>query len=225
MSIAAIVVPGVFLVLMAYQPGVLGALQRDRGALGHGEWWRILSPLLVDSDGWIQWLFVSLGFATVGAAVERRIGRWPWVTLFLVGALAGELAGYAWQPYGGGTSIALCGLIGGLTVWQVRRAQPVMLLETIYAVAFAGGLTGVAVLSVLDANAVVESISVVVVGGLTVNILLQVHRRGRDRGVALIAAVLVGLAALALLVCRDNHGAALLAGLAGGWLVTPVRDT
>ncbi len=37
----------------------------------------------------------------------------------------GEIAGYPWQPYGGGSSITLSGLLGGLIMLMLKRDGPV----------------------------------------------------------------------------------------------------
>ena len=55
------------------------------------------------------------------------IGRGWWVIAYVVAGLAGEVAGIIWQPVGGGNSVAICGLIGLFSVWQVtmpRRGGP-----------------------------------------------------------------------------------------------------
>jgi hypothetical protein len=61
----------------------------------------------------------------VGFLVERSFGAGRWLILYLTGALAGELAGAAWQSEGAGSSVAICGLLGGLAVWLLWRRRPI----------------------------------------------------------------------------------------------------
>jgi rhomboid protease GluP len=37
--------------------------------------------------------------------------------------VTGECTGLAWRPYGAGSSVAICGLLGALAVWMVCRIQ------------------------------------------------------------------------------------------------------
>ena len=38
--------------------------------------------------------------------------------------LTGEIAGYFWEPYNAGMSVAGAGLLGGLAAWMIVQAQP-----------------------------------------------------------------------------------------------------
>ena len=95
---------------------VTRALARDR-AFGDGEWWRLLSPILVNPEGWHQILFNLVALLVFGTAAERVFGRARWIALYLAGALAGELFSYATGNYSAGTSVAVAGLFGGLLAW------------------------------------------------------------------------------------------------------------
>lgn len=101
-------------------PEVLEALRRDPVALRQGEWWRAVTPLLVHSEGLAQFLFNVAGIAIVGTYCETRLGLWPVLAFYLAGSAAGEVAGYLWQPFGAGASVALFGLIGGIAVGTLR---------------------------------------------------------------------------------------------------------
>jgi rhomboid protease GluP len=76
--------------------GVLDALEREPGVLARDEWWRLLTPLLVNDGGWPH-LAANAALVVVGVSVERAFGRRLWLALYLAGGLAGELADYAWQ--------------------------------------------------------------------------------------------------------------------------------
>nr|WP_186337835.1 MULTISPECIES: rhomboid family intramembrane serine protease [Streptomyces] len=103
-------------------PEVFEALRRDPGALASGEWWRALSPLLVQSSG-RQPLVTVPAVAALGIPVERIYGAKGMLALYLVPAAVGEGLGYAWQPHGAGNSIAALGLACGLGSWLFLPAQ------------------------------------------------------------------------------------------------------
>jgi membrane associated rhomboid family serine protease len=102
-------------------PQVLSALCRDRDGLRAGQWWRILTPLLVHDEGWRQVVLNFLAIAVLGVIVERLYGHFPWLVFYLGAGLVGEIAGYAWQPHGAGASVGGAGLLGALLVWLLVR--------------------------------------------------------------------------------------------------------
>ncbi len=114
-----LLVTGIFTAFQFPFPGVLETLRRDPQALASGQWWRMVTPLLVHSDGWPQIVFNFAAIAVFGVLAERVFGHWRWLLLYLVGGIAGEIAGYAWQPFGAGASVGLFGLVGGLLAWQL----------------------------------------------------------------------------------------------------------
>jgi rhomboid protease GluP len=107
---------------MLVWPMIGTALQRHPAMLS-GEWWRFVTTWLVLTDGWIQIAVNSIGLLGFGIAVERQIGRLWWIVGYVVAGLAGEVAGIFWQPVGGGNSVAICGLIGLFSVWQIGRTE------------------------------------------------------------------------------------------------------
>ena len=118
-TLGVLLVTGIFTALQFPFPGVLEALRRNPHALMTGEWWRIVTPLLVHSDGWSQIIFNFAAIAVFGVLVERIFGHWWWLLFYLVGGIAGEISGYAWDPFGAGASVGLFGLLGALLVWQI----------------------------------------------------------------------------------------------------------
>jgi membrane associated rhomboid family serine protease len=214
-------------------PEVPAVLQRDTSGLLSGQVWRTFTPLLVDSDGWLQVFFVSVGFLTAGIAVERLLGRGCWTVLFLCGAVVGQAAGYAWQPYGGGTSIALCGLVGGLIARQAQTDIRLPWPALLYAASLPVALATSAGANAAGASTLLVILVTGIIAALVANMLLRAVRTGRPlpRGLVRGLAALAIVSSLALLVLRDNHGAALLAGLAGGYALhhagqpTPPVDT
>jgi membrane associated rhomboid family serine protease len=122
--------------LQFVSPAIVSALQRNPAALAAGEWWRLITPLFVHPDGWSQIVVDFAGIAIVGPVVERRFGSPRWLALYFGAGLSAEIISYAWEPYGAGSSIALCGLIGGLFADLIGR----QLLEWPIAIMYALGL-------------------------------------------------------------------------------------
>jgi rhomboid protease GluP len=44
--------------------------------------------------------------------------------LYLLCGLTGEIAGYFWEPYNAGMSVAGAGLLGSLAAWVILSAPP-----------------------------------------------------------------------------------------------------
>jgi membrane associated rhomboid family serine protease len=185
-------------VLGLVRPEVLAALQRTPEGL-HGDWWRSVTALSVQ-DGGVVGTVSNLAFLLVlGALAEQVLGSRRWLVCYFGAGLAGELAGYAWQPRGAGNSVAICGLAGALVVAllaeaPVPRPAPVVLLY------WCGALLAThwppALLAALGA------------GFATQLALVRGLRVGRLAGAA------AAVAALVLVAARDLHGAAMVAGMA-----------
>lgn len=207
-------------VLQIFFPQLLGVLRRDPAALQAGQWWRLVTPLLVQSDGWWAAAYVALGILLAGIVVERIYGRLRWLLLYLGGGLVGEVAGYAWDPHGAGSSVGVFGLLGGLLVyacWKtdffatLRQRGLLTILALLYCVglfgALAGGDTG-------------SQIVGWILGALLASALIWLIQL---RAPARVSAVYVGLVSLvgALLMTawHDIHGPAFLAGACIGVLL------
>jgi membrane associated rhomboid family serine protease len=107
--------------------GPLDALRRDPAALGHGQLWRLLSPVLVQSDAsLVSIVGVFVLCAVIGAFAEQRLTRRRWLALYLVGALTGHAIGEAFQPLQGGTSVAFAGILGGLGAYALLGRDPAL---------------------------------------------------------------------------------------------------
>ncbi|MFD0820088.1 rhomboid family intramembrane serine protease, partial [Micromonospora zhanjiangensis] len=113
-------------------PGWLPALQRTPAGL-HGQWWRSGTTLLVQDGGLLAVVGTLAVLLTVGALAEQDVSRSAWLLCFLGAAAAGEIAGYAWQPYGAGKSVGVCGLAAALLVAALRGAErlPVMTVPAV----------------------------------------------------------------------------------------------
>ncbi|MEU3454498.1 rhomboid family intramembrane serine protease [Micromonospora sp. NPDC006766] len=196
----------------AAAPSVMRALQRDPDGLSVRHWWRLASPLLVQSDGPAQLVFNLVTLAVFGVLAERALGRARWLVLYLGAGLLGQALGYAWEPPGGGNSVAVCGLVGGIATALLRGRGGLPEQAGQFAAFYAAALAG---LALGGWPAQVAAIGVVVLTSAAL---------GRRSGAAFAGRVLAGLVVLAggaLLAVQDHHGAALLCGLLLGALSLP----
>jgi membrane associated rhomboid family serine protease len=200
-------------------PAIRDALRRSPDALAAGEWWRLATPLLVRTDGWLVLAIMLAGTAAAGTVVEPRLG-WPrLLVLYLAGGLAGQAAGYAWDPTGAGSSVAMLGLFAG--VWGLLLRRPGVLpafprLAGIVGLCVVTALVGGALISGPAAAAAAAGAGAVT-GALAFNRLPRAGGRTTDRVIG-VAALASGLALTAL---RDNHGPAVLASAAAFALLAP----
>jgi membrane associated rhomboid family serine protease len=184
-------------------PEIRSALERNAHAIRDGEWWRLATSLLVHEKAG-HFAFNSVALVIFGLEAERLFGRRWFFVLYAVGGLAGELAGLAWKPLGAGSSVAVCGLIGGILAaslagkaqagWIARGAALCLVMALAGEAAF--GLAGGVVLCAFS------------------GFLLPIARR-REVATAkpdIFVSVVALLGAVALVVLRDIHGPAVLAG-------------
>jgi membrane associated rhomboid family serine protease len=180
-------------------PALLAALQRTPAGL-HGEVWRWVTSLLVQDGGVAGTVSNLLFLVLVGTAAEQVMTRRGMIGLYLAGGLVGQAAGYLWQPFGGGNSVAICGIAGALAWYLTRRAAPRWASSAL-----------VLWLGALLATWWLPLIVVGIVGvGLDQRLGLAPERR---------RAVLVGastVVAVVLMVVANIHGVALAAGLVLG---------
>lgn len=191
----------VFGVAGLVRPSVLAALQRTPEAL-HGEWWRWLTSLLVQDGGVAGTVSNLLFLLVVGAAAEQVRSRRALLGLYLVAGLAGQVAGQLWQPFGGGNSVAICGLAGGLA-WAIDRPA-------------APPWAGVAALLWLGALLATWWPPLIVLGAVAAGLDRSLRAYPRRRRSVLVAAT--ATTAALLLAMSNVHGAALAVGLAAGAL-------
>jgi rhomboid protease GluP len=122
-TLCILLVTGVLTGLQYIFPSILTAMQRTPSALAQYQWWRLVTPLWVQSGGWCAILFVFPSFLIVGTLAEKLWGTRRWFILYFAGGLTGQIAGYAWQPYGSGASVAGAGLAGSLALWLLYRCH------------------------------------------------------------------------------------------------------
>lgn len=126
-----LLVSTVISLLAIHNDRLLGALQRNPGDLEAGRFWKLLTPLLIQGDGWAGLGFNIPLFILVGFVAERVYGRRRFLLMYFIPGAIGQWAGFAWEGAGGGNSVAIAGLIGGffmLVLVHPRRVPRVALI-------------------------------------------------------------------------------------------------
>lgn len=190
-------------------PAVLDALMRRPGALAAGEWWRLVTPLLVHDKGWSQILINLAGIAAIGAAVERVYGGRRWLALYAIAGVVGQIAASVWYPVGAGASVGIAGLSGGLLAWLLARRAPVPRVAPYFMVFLTASLVGRygGNLGIPGGDTGGAIAACTLLGAILTNLpRFGVSRDGATRVVALVGL----LGAVALVALRDIHGPAIL---------------
>jgi membrane associated rhomboid family serine protease len=88
-----------------------------------GEWWRIFTALFLHAN-WLHLTMNGAGLWIFGTAVEKTMGRWRFLVIFLLAGALGNLASASMAHYDVaiGASGGIFGVIGAFTVavWQLR---------------------------------------------------------------------------------------------------------
>ena len=179
-------------------PGMLAHLERAPAGL-HGEWWRTVTALF-GQDGGVAGTASNLAFlAAAGVVAEQATARPRWLLCYFGTGLAGEFAGYAWQPYGAGNSVAICGLAGVVAVALWRHDERLPAYAPIVLLLWCGALLAGLWYPLVAA-------------GVVASVLVRV---AAERGVPVArpAALAAPATGVALAAAEDVHGAALLCGL------------
>lgn len=193
-------------------PALMQLMTRDLAKLRSGQWWRSITPVVVQPDGWGQLAFNVLGILIVGAALQHRTNLAAWILIYLLGGVGGVAAIGVWHPadQGGGSSDAVAALIGALTVllaahddydrgraWATSTAQ-------VYCVFFAGYLTA------LDLGGVWWSIFA---GNTTIAAYFVARRALSAATLNRACLLLVGAAGVIMTAQQDGHGFGIIAGV------------
>jgi len=122
---------------------VLADFQRNREALLAGEWWRMATPLFVQSSGLWQCCINGAGAVVVCPLAERFYGK-KLLALYFIPGILGEVFAYFWAPNGAGASLGIAGVVGGLFAFPFFRRHKVSSLTRVFAIF---GITSAVVLS------------------------------------------------------------------------------
>jgi membrane associated rhomboid family serine protease len=186
--------------------GTLARLERTPDGL-HGAWWRSVTSLFVQDGGVVGTLSNLAFLVALGAAAEQVTSRPRWLLCYFGAGLAGEFTGYAWQPIGGGDSVAICGLAGVVAVAAWRSDERLAAFAPVALLFWCGALL---------ANLWYPLVALGIAAGV-------LAKAATERGVpvsrwAALGALLTGAVMTA---SKDIHGAALLAGLTLAALLRP----
>ncbi|WP_214323418.1 rhomboid family intramembrane serine protease [Nonomuraea sediminis] len=203
-SIAVVAVTAVPSLLQFAVPGLEPALMRDPAAIAGGQWWRLVTALVVQDGGLFGTVFNLLTLAALAFLAERTLGPARMLLLYATGAVVGEITGYVLGVAGAGNSITVCALAGGLAVGADRLAASV---AAFYAIVMA--------VSQLFPDA---PIALAVVAAVAFQLVTQ-----RARVPAWAFPALAAVAGLVLAGFANLHGLPVLAGMLAGWLVTARR--
>lgn len=201
-------------------PALMRLFVRNLPHLRTGQWWRMVTPVLVQPSGWGQLVFNLLGIAVVGAALQRRLGWAGWSLVYLAGGSGTIALLIAWHPgdTGGGSSAAVAALIGALGVLLAADADAdrgrLEWLAQLYSVFFAVYLTA------LQLGGVVPSI---IAGNTAIVVMVAAHHAVRSTTLTRASLVAVLVAGVAMTVVRDDHGAGILIGVAVACLMLARR--
>ena len=154
-------------------------------AVSSGEWWRALTAAFLHI-GPVHLALNMLAVLVFGSELERQLGRWRFLALYLLSALGGaasiQLFGNPLQPVAG-ASTAIYGLLGGLGVLMIVRRQDLRGLLTLLAINV--------VISFLPGVSLLGHLGGLVAGAATAGVLIATRRRPQWEVAALVLLALV----------------------------------
>jgi membrane associated rhomboid family serine protease len=203
----------VSIVALVHAP-LMSSMTRDTDKLRAGQWWRIASPVLIQSSGWGQLAFNITGLVVVGVALEKCMHRLAWSLIYIGGGIVSIAVLSAWTPNdgGAGSSDAVAALVGALAIVCVAAPSTdrAGLASQMYSVFFVAYLTGLAV------GGVVPS---VIAGDVAVAVLLIVRRAWSPATLNRVCLILVTLGGAVMTVERQGHGVGVAFGMTIATLV------
>jgi membrane associated rhomboid family serine protease len=195
-----------------FHPALVTSWRRDTDGLQAGEWWRLLTPMLVQGDGLFQYAFNLAGSALVGPSVERRYGHRAVLVVYLAGGVSGIGLEYLVHPrlLGSGSSDAVAALVGALWWMVVARGRPVTAPTAIYAAYFPVSLLALRIGGPVGST---------VAGAVLAAGMSMLLRRDGPPALSRLMIVVVPIPALLLLVLLDSHGLGLALGALVGMVL------
>jgi membrane associated rhomboid family serine protease len=153
-------------------PWLLPLFERDRAMFFAGQWWRIVTTLVVQDGGISGAIFNVITLAVVASVAEAMAGGRKLLLLFVVGGVCAEVVALSWQPVGAGNSIANFSVAGGVIACCLMRPRP----WRIVAVALVTLTAHLALLVMHDIHG-----AAALIGFALGQILIWLPRRGRER--------------------------------------------
>jgi len=128
LPIASILIIGVTALISGLQfvfPQILSEFRRSSDALWAGEWWRLVTPLFVQSAGWSQCIYNGLAALFLLPLAEKFYGKRLLALYFVSGIIGSEVFFYTLEPSsnGAGSSVAIYGVMGGLFIFAFRHRR------------------------------------------------------------------------------------------------------
>jgi membrane associated rhomboid family serine protease len=124
-SIIAICVA--FFFAQQFYPPLTRRLASFQPAIAQGEWWRLLTPMLLHAPGTFWHILLNMYVLWIyGPDVEQAYGRLRYLVMFVVAGFTGSAASYALGPcptFGVGASGAIFGIVGGLVLFLYNRRR------------------------------------------------------------------------------------------------------
>ena len=173
-----------------YQSTIFDALAQRPVSVSLGDWWRPLTAAFLHY-GPIHLALNMLAVLVFGSELERQLGRWRFLALYLLSALGGaasiQLFGNPVQQVAG-ASTAIWGLLGALGVLMVVRREDLRGLLTLLAINL--------LISFFPGVSLLGHLGGLVAGAVTAGILVVTRRRPRLQIAAL---ALLGVVLLVLI--------------------------
>ncbi len=209
LTLAVFAVTLVISVVALLSPTLMNASTRDLPRLRAGQWWRIVTPVLVQPSGWGQLVFNLLGLVVVGVALQRYVGWVGWLLIYVVGGVGSSAVLSVWDPAdtGGGSSAAVAALIGSLAVLRFATRTTRSRLESLaelYSVFF------VVYLTALGVGGLVPSI---IAGNASIVFVVVAHRAWSRSIVTRVCTGVVIVGGVLMFALRDDHGVGIVAGV------------
>jgi membrane associated rhomboid family serine protease len=150
-----------------------------------GEWWRVFTAAFLHI-GPVHLALNMLGLLVFGSELERQLGRWRFLALYLLSVLGGAVAIQLFgRPTGAvaGASTAIYGLLGALLVLMIVRRQDLRGIVTLLALNI--------VLSFLPGISLLGHLGGLVFGAVTTALMVLTRRSVPLQTVALSAEAVV----------------------------------
>ena len=119
-----------------YNSPVFDELAQVPAYVAAGQWWRLITAAFLHV-GLLHLAFNMLALLVFGSELERMLGRWRYLGLYLVSVLGGATAIQLFGAPGGavaGASTGIYGLLGGLGVLMIVHRQNLRGLLTLLAI-------------------------------------------------------------------------------------------